>query len=132
MVRPARLELATLCLEGRRSIQLSYGRIGEHHHFKPVLKYLNSLTWFLTLCVTSGVLQFRSMPVLRETSRERNVPHATARAAGCLCQRRPEGAGYTRIQWLRTRAFTRVSSTSRTREFEACTGMWQSMQFVVV
>jgi hypothetical protein len=27
MARPARLELATLCLEGRRSIQLSYGRI---------------------------------------------------------------------------------------------------------
>jgi hypothetical protein len=26
MARPARLELATLCLEGRRSIQLSYGR----------------------------------------------------------------------------------------------------------
>jgi hypothetical protein len=28
MARPARLELATLCLEGRRSIQLSYGRVG--------------------------------------------------------------------------------------------------------
>jgi hypothetical protein len=27
MARPARLELATLCLEGRRSFQLSYGRI---------------------------------------------------------------------------------------------------------
>jgi hypothetical protein len=27
MARPARLELATLCLEGRRSIQLSYGPI---------------------------------------------------------------------------------------------------------
>jgi hypothetical protein len=27
MARPARLELATLCLEGRRSIQLSYGRL---------------------------------------------------------------------------------------------------------
>ena len=27
MARPARLELATLCLEGRRSIQLSYGRV---------------------------------------------------------------------------------------------------------
>ena len=26
MARPARLERATLCLEGRRSIQLSYGR----------------------------------------------------------------------------------------------------------
>ena len=26
MVRPARLELTTLCLEGRCSIQLSYGR----------------------------------------------------------------------------------------------------------
>src|ERR1700736_5805022 len=27
MARPGRLELPTLCLEGRRSIQLSYGRI---------------------------------------------------------------------------------------------------------
>jgi hypothetical protein len=67
MARPARLELATLCLEGRRSIQLSYGRIGEHHHFKPVLKYLNSLTWFLILCVPSGVLpSFARYGVIRE------------------------------------------------------------------
>ena len=29
MARPGRFELPTLCLEGRRSIQLSYGRIGE-------------------------------------------------------------------------------------------------------
>ena len=27
MARPGRFELPTLCLEGRRSIQLSYGRI---------------------------------------------------------------------------------------------------------
>ena len=27
MARPGRVELPTLCLEGRRSIQLSYGRI---------------------------------------------------------------------------------------------------------
>ena len=29
MARPGRLELPTLCLEGRRSIQLSYGRTGR-------------------------------------------------------------------------------------------------------
>jgi hypothetical protein len=29
MARPGRLELPTLCLEGRRSIQLSYGRGAE-------------------------------------------------------------------------------------------------------
>ncbi len=29
VVRPARLERATLCLEGRCSIQLSYGRIEQ-------------------------------------------------------------------------------------------------------
>src|SRR5208337_3685321 len=31
VARPARLELATLCLEGRRSIQLSYGR-GDYRY----------------------------------------------------------------------------------------------------
>ncbi len=29
VARPGRLELPTLCLEGRRSIQLSYGRVGN-------------------------------------------------------------------------------------------------------
>src|SRR6266853_5817964 len=29
VARPARLELATLCLEGRRSIRLSYGRVAD-------------------------------------------------------------------------------------------------------
>ena len=33
MARPARLELATLCLEGRRSIQLSYGRYVDSKRF---------------------------------------------------------------------------------------------------
>ena len=28
VARPGRFELPTLCLEGRRSIQLSYGRLG--------------------------------------------------------------------------------------------------------
>ncbi len=33
MARPARLELATPCLEGRRSIQLSYGRYVDSKRF---------------------------------------------------------------------------------------------------
>jgi hypothetical protein len=33
VARPARLELATLCLEGRRSIQLSYGRYVDSKRF---------------------------------------------------------------------------------------------------
>ncbi len=34
MARPGRLELPTLCLEGRCSIQLSYGRaVGESNYF---------------------------------------------------------------------------------------------------
>src|ERR1700677_3687010 len=36
MVRPERLELPTLCSEGRCSIQLSYGRIPKHStQFQP-------------------------------------------------------------------------------------------------
>ena len=31
MARPGRVELPTLCLEGRRSIQLSYGRVAYPH-----------------------------------------------------------------------------------------------------
>ena len=31
MARPGRFELPTLCLEGRRSIQLSYGRVACSH-----------------------------------------------------------------------------------------------------
>jgi hypothetical protein len=38
MARPGRLELPTLCLEGRRSIQLSYGRI-----LTPILQFLIEL-----------------------------------------------------------------------------------------
>jgi hypothetical protein len=37
VARPGRLELPTLCLEGRRSIQLSYGRIVD-----LILKHLPS------------------------------------------------------------------------------------------
>ena len=33
MARPGRLELPTLCLEGRRSIQLSYGRYVDSKRF---------------------------------------------------------------------------------------------------
>jgi hypothetical protein len=38
MARPARLELATLCLEGRRSIQLSYGRSFSNFSQTEVLR----------------------------------------------------------------------------------------------
>ena len=33
MARPGRFELPTLCLEGRRSIQLSYGRYVDSKRF---------------------------------------------------------------------------------------------------
>ena len=44
MARPGRLELPTLCLEGRRSIQLSYGRS------LPNFSYYNNLRYNL-LCL---------------------------------------------------------------------------------
>src|SRR5882724_6608430 len=37
MARPGRFELPTLCLEGRRSIQLSYGRSTEGFSLRPFL-----------------------------------------------------------------------------------------------
>ncbi len=43
MARPARLELATLCLEGRRSIQLSYGRYADSKRFPVSTNILISL-----------------------------------------------------------------------------------------
>jgi hypothetical protein len=39
VARPARLELATLCLEGRRSIQLSYGRSLPNFSYYNHLRY---------------------------------------------------------------------------------------------
>ena len=39
MARPARLELATPCLEGRRSIQLSYGRSLPNFSYYNYLRY---------------------------------------------------------------------------------------------
>jgi hypothetical protein len=50
MARPARFELATLCLEGRRSIHLSYGRI------VLILEYLClRRTLFCSVPLRSGV-----------------------------------------------------------------------------
>jgi hypothetical protein len=46
MARPARLELATLCLEGRRSIQLSYGRSPLNFSYNKLLGY--NLRYFVT------------------------------------------------------------------------------------
>ena len=43
MARPARFELATLCLEGRCSIQLSYGRTAESHHSKTFPDRIESI-----------------------------------------------------------------------------------------
>jgi hypothetical protein len=51
VARPARLELATLCLEGRRSIQLSYGRS------LPNFSYCNHLRYSL-LCLFDGHFRY--------------------------------------------------------------------------
>src|SRR5208337_1557343 len=45
MARPGRFELPTLCLEGRRSIQLSYGRSLPNFSYYKHLRY-NLLHWF--------------------------------------------------------------------------------------
>jgi hypothetical protein len=42
MARPEGFEPPTLCLEGRCSIRLSYGRSDYHFHFKPFLDLVSS------------------------------------------------------------------------------------------
>ena len=49
MARPARLELATPCLEGRRSIQLSYGRAANPDS-KAFAPRVNTVLDGLTFC----------------------------------------------------------------------------------
>ena len=65
MARPGRLELPTLCLEGRRSIQLSYGRVAEHAHSK--LSFFKNRK-FSTLYVTGRRSnQLNYAPAVRTT-----------------------------------------------------------------
>jgi hypothetical protein len=49
MARPGRLELPTLCLEGRRSIQLSYGRT-SCIDFKSFIGRYNTILAVSSLC----------------------------------------------------------------------------------
>ena len=49
MARPGRLELPTLCLEGRRSIQLSYGRAANSDS-KAFTTRINTVLDGLTPC----------------------------------------------------------------------------------
>jgi hypothetical protein len=51
MARPGRFELPTLCLEGRRSIQLSYGRS------LPNFSYYNHLRYSLP-CLFDGHFRY--------------------------------------------------------------------------
>jgi hypothetical protein len=74
MARPGRLELPTLCLEGRRSIQLSYGRV------------VNS---------DSKTFRFRSNTVLDEFP---SVAKADARRNRVSCQVSQIREQYTSIQ----------------------------------
>ena len=46
MARPGRFELPTLCLEGRRSIQLSYGRTVYYPNFRTLLAPINHFLTF--------------------------------------------------------------------------------------
>jgi hypothetical protein len=50
MARPGRLELPTLCLEGRRSIQLSYGRTADCFNF--------NVFWECISTVNAALVQF--------------------------------------------------------------------------
>ena len=72
MARPGRLELPTLCLEGRRSIQLSYGRIG----------YLDSKSFIgaknTILGVLSGYQKGSGATMGKYTYRLRDAPARTA------------------------------------------------------
>ena len=58
MARPGRLELPTLCLEGRRSLQLSYGRVA-HHDFTAFVRRTETVSDAFTFC-PKGRHSFRS------------------------------------------------------------------------
>ncbi len=74
MARPARLERATLCLEGRRSIQLSYGRAFPNFSHHQELRH--NLVRFVKGIVHSG----------RAGNKERNT---TERVAGLVAMALP-------------------------------------------
>ena len=61
MVRPERLELPTLCSEGRCSIQLSYGRMPE-----DILRQSGSGVW---------CREIKSAELRSANGRERPFPH---------------------------------------------------------
>src|SRR5580704_19284058 len=55
VARPGRFELPTLCLEGRRSIQLSYGRAAGSFHSKAFLNRTERIRVGIEfLCVVRG------------------------------------------------------------------------------
>ena len=61
MARPARLELATLCLEGRRSIQLSYGRVYVDSKRFPVS---TTILYPFSVVLSKGVKTVPGTPTL--------------------------------------------------------------------
>jgi hypothetical protein len=55
VARPEGLEPPTLCLEGRRSIRLSYGRADYQSHSKPLLDFVSrNLTWLRHTCANTS------------------------------------------------------------------------------
>jgi hypothetical protein len=77
VARPPRFELGTLCLEGRRSIQLSYGRYFDSKRFPVSTTILKR--HFFVVCNLSGSFDYFCFQGVRGSGATTSFDNATGR-----------------------------------------------------